>query len=94
MANSDLKWFYNSKEWKQARLQKLAEVSYRCEECSKIAEEVHHKVAVKITNFHDINITINRSNLIALCKDCHNKVHNRFVKSQAKFDKNGNLKHY
>jgi 5-methylcytosine-specific restriction endonuclease McrA len=90
MSNSNLKWFYNSREWKAVRLCKLANVGYMCEQCGGIAEEVHHKILLDELNTHDPNISLNQSNLIALCKECHNLTHNRFKKKVCRFDQDGN----
>ena len=51
-----------------------------CEECyrkGKIvpAEEVHHIVFITPDNVNDPNITLNFSNLIALCRECHRRKH-------------------
>ncbi len=92
MANPELKFFYNSRKWKLSQQYKLATVNFRCEKCGGIAEEVHHKIPITLKNVHDYNITLNQDNLIALCKECHNKKHERFRKNLVKFDKHGNLK--
>ena len=90
MANPDQKWFYNSKEWKQIRLEKLASVGYICEECGAIAEEVHHIRKITNENIVDTSVTFSLSNLLALCKHCHNDIHNRFRKTGLFFDLDGN----
>lgn len=94
MANPNLKYFYNSKEWKLARLSKLISVDYICEECGAIAEEVHHIIEITSINIFDQKITIDPHNLVALCRDCHNKKHDRFKKNQIMFDKEGNYSSY
>jgi len=94
MARKSIKPFYDSKEWKNVRNQKMLSVNYRCEKCCGIAEEVHHIIEITESNLHEREITLNHRNLIALCKNCHNKVHDRFLKSKIIFDKNGNLKPY
>ena len=94
MARPLLNAFYCSKEWKNVRLQKMLDAGYRCEKCGGIAEEVHHKIEITESNVHNLNITLKKENLIALCKECHNKEHKRFKKSQIKFDEKGNIREY
>jgi len=94
MARKSIKPFYDSKEWKNVRNQKMLSVNYRCEKCFGIAEEVHHIIEIKENNKNDSNITLNSNNLVALCKECHNKVHGRFNKSRIQFDSSGNLIKY
>jgi 5-methylcytosine-specific restriction endonuclease McrA len=94
MANPELKFFYNSRKWKLSQQYKLATVNYRCEKCGGIAEGIHHKIPITLENVHDYNITLNQDNLVALCKDCHNKEHKRFKKSPIQFDEEGNLNPY
>ncbi len=94
MARKSIKPFYDSKEWKNVRNQKMLSVNYRCEKCCGLAEEVHHIIEITDTNLKDRDITLNQRNLVALCKDCHNESHGRFKKSKIKFDINGNLKSF
>ncbi len=72
----------------------MLDAGYRCEKCGGIAEEVHHKIEITENNVNDLNITLDKDNLIALCKDCHNKEHDRFLKRTFRFDKNGNIVPY
>lgn len=83
--------FYRSSSWEQARLIKIHSAHGLCEKCGAVGEEVHHIIHVTPSNVHDINITLNQDNLLLLCKDCHNKEHERFVKSRVKFDKSGQI---
>jgi len=94
MARKSIKPFYDSKEWKNVRNQKMLSVNYRCEKCSKVGEEVHHIIELDDSNITNSSITLDMKNLVALCKDCHNKEHGRFKKSNIKFDHNGNIKPY
>ena len=52
--------------------------------------QVHHIKRLKINNVNDVSICINPDNLELLCKDCHNKEHNRFS-NIIRFDKKGNI---
>ena len=59
--------------WKRIRDSYVAAHPF-CEKCLEagvavVAEEVHHKVPLSKGGTHD------RSNLIALCKSCHSKIH-------------------
>lgn len=83
--------FYRSKEWLEARLLKIVAACGRCELCGEIGEEVHHRIHITHTNVYDCEITLNQDNLVLLCKDCHNKEHERFDKNKQKFDKDGNM---
>ena len=80
MAQWFSKSFYQSKQWKTARNSKMASVNNLCELClekGKIsaAKEVHHKIHLTPQNINDPNIAYAHSNLLALCKFCHQKEH-------------------
>lgn len=85
--------FYKSNEWKLVRAIKIACAGGICEGCGMVADEVHHKIHLTPENVVDPNISINQDNLLLLCKECHNKAHERFRKSQI-FDKDGNFIDY
>jgi len=82
--------FYKSAEWQLARQLKITQVNGKCERCGAVGQEVHHMVRLNIENVKDASISINQENLELLCKDCHNKEHDRF-KSIQEFDDDGNL---
>ena len=84
--------FYRSSAWLLARQQKIAACNGRCEQCGAIGEEVHHKIPLTADNICNPNITLNPDNLIYLCKECHNKEHDRFKRRESIFDADGNLK--
>ena len=70
--------FYNSREWRDLRNYKFAMADGLCELCRKngkvkAAREIHHIVPIEI----DYSKRLDYDNLIALCSDCHNKIHNR-----------------
>lgn len=83
--------FYRSQAWKQARFQRIVEANGKCERCGAEGYEVHHLKPLTPENINDPEITLNQMNLILLCKDCHNKEHQRFKKSGQVFDADGNL---
>jgi len=82
--------FYKSAAWQVARQIKYQEQDGRCERCKRVGEEVHHKIRLTIANVADTSVSLNQENLELLCKDCHNKEHNRFSKEK-EFDDEGNL---
>jgi 5-methylcytosine-specific restriction endonuclease McrA len=84
--------FYRSAAWQQARLIKITSANGRCEKCGGVGEEVHHIIHVTPNNVKNLNVTLNQDNLILLCKDCHNKEHERFRKNKQKFDADGQIK--
>jgi len=81
--------FYKSPAWLAARELKIMSVNGLCERCGAIGEEVHHIVRLNSDNVMDASVSINPENLVLLCKDCHNKEHQRFSKEMM-FDDEGN----
>lgn len=89
--------FYRSKKWTKLRdayyLQKLG----KCENCGELVGmgqfNVHHKIELNDNNVDDPTISLNQKNLILLCVNCHNIIHNRFKKNEDRvlFDKKGNV---
>ena len=78
-----LKAFYNFKEWKELRLQLIAERGLVCEECGNVIineEEAigHHMTELTMTNVNNRSISLNKDKLKLICIDCHNKEHKRF----------------
>ena len=70
--------FYQTKEWKLLRNQKYYDANGLCELCKKkgiIREgiDVHHLVEIS----KDWSKRLDYDNLVLLCKDCHNAIHNR-----------------
>lgn len=77
--------FYKSKQWQATRNAYLKSVGGLCENCLKkgrykAAVEVHHRTHINPSNINDPNVTLNWSNLIALCRECHRKEHTGSVK--------------
>ena len=71
--------FYKSDNWKIARAMKIASAGGRCEKCGDVGTD-------------NPEISINQNNLLLLCKECHNKEHERFTdKKEYKFDEDGNM---
>ena len=74
--------FYKSQAWKKTREAYLKSVGFLCEECLKQgtytpATEVHHVEPISPSNINNTNITLNWSNLRALCHQCHMNQHKK-----------------
>lgn len=70
--------FYNSKQWKNLRATKFYDSNGICEMCLKDgiineAREIHHIVPIE----KDWNKRLDYENLIALCPEHHNLMHER-----------------
>lgn len=101
--------FYNSKVWKQVRKNVWLKQNLLCGICKKpvyvdgISEWmpkenrrtgiVHHKILLDNENITNDEITLDESNLIGVCKECHEKEHHQDISTRTgyKFDDNGNL---
>ena len=101
--------FYNSKVWQDVRKNVWLKQNLLCNRCHKpvyvdgisdyIPKEkrvigiVHHIEYLNDYNVYDTNITINTDNLEGLCKECHEKEHDRpqSIRNDYMFDENGNL---
>ena len=86
--------FYTSPEWKRCARGYRNAVGGLCEECKKHglivpAEEVHHKIKLTPENINKPEVALNWANLIALCKDCHLKIHRK--KKRWSVDADGNV---
>lgn len=77
MARDFARRFYASKEWAQVRKYALLRDRYLCQVCGRPALEVHHIRHLNPNNIHNPQITLNPSNLISLCKDCHFAQHEK-----------------
>jgi 5-methylcytosine-specific restriction endonuclease McrA len=72
----DIEKFYGTEKWKRKRAAILARDKYQCQICKRYgrtrqATEVHHIVHLE----DDPSRALDASNLISLCKACHNKEH-------------------
>lgn len=101
--------FYNSKVWKQVRKNIWLKQNCLCANCGKpvyvdgISEYipkgnrrmgiVHHINELNDSNVYDDDTTINETNLIGLCKECHELEHHKSISTRKDyiFDENGNL---
>ena len=80
--------FYKSKKWTVKRAKILKRDGYECQNCrryykTKQATTVHH-----IYFFDDYcELGLVNWNLISLCNECHNKMHNRLTDEPTKLGK-------
>lgn len=70
--------FYHSPAWEALRQQVLARDAYLCQQCLREhritpADTVHHIVSIK----QDWSRRLDPSNLEAICRACHNRLHGR-----------------
>lgn len=80
-----LKKFYDCSKWRKLRQKAMKRDNYECQMCKKQGKyhkvnNVHHIKEVK--DRPDLALTID--NLICLCIDHHNEVHERYVDGQNK----------
>ena len=76
----DPKWgaFYRGAAWRALSAKRLQDDNFRCAWCGKIATEVDHIIEIKTPEGWERRLDY--SNTRALCTDCHNKRHKRFIK--------------
>lgn len=91
--------FYKSKRWLSLKHEVLVEQHYECQLCKEehrltILREgspVHHVKEVKkypelaLSKFYTDANGKQQRQLIAVCEDCHNRLHNRFQKKKSGF---------
>lgn len=99
MAKDFARKFYNSKSWEICRLSFIAKRrdidGGLCQQCKKkLGYIVHHKVTLTPANITDRNISLNHSNLMYVCKDCHDIIHDSSLhgrkETRCTFDEAGN----
>ena len=93
MAKEFAKAFYKSKAWQCAREYALKRDCYRCVECGRAAEEVHHIEYLRPENINNPAVTVSPSNLMSLCFQCHKAKHQKQNECEVTyyFDSNGNI---
>lgn len=77
MAREFSKSFYRSKQWKDVRQYVFNRDLGLCTKCGRPGEEVHHTVWLTPDNINNPEITLNDKLLITLCRDCHQRIHNK-----------------
>lgn len=75
---SSIKYFHKTKKWKDKRPKILKRDEYMCRECKRYgktteATTVHHVYPLE----QRPELGLVNSNLISLCKQCHDKMHDR-----------------
>jgi len=93
MAKEWAKGFYKSKAWQACRDGYMQSQHYICERCGDMAIICHHKTWLTPANINDPTISLNWSQLEALCQSCHNLEHHSqgIISDGLAFDSNGNL---
>lgn len=88
--------FYKSKKWQKVRALVWARDKGLCQECLrnniiKAGDTVHHIIAISPETITDESITLNMDNLETVCRDCHAKVHGKYVQERYKVDELGRI---
>ena len=102
MAKEFSKSFYSSAAWQTARhayiMQRISIDGGLCERCHSVPGYiVHHKEHLAEDNMNDPCITIDQSNLMYVCKQCHDIIHEAEYRGREpkekryEFDENGNI---
>ncbi|MNW64062.1 hypothetical protein D3C74_423070 [compost metagenome] len=79
--NQDAKKFYNSKEWKAARTERLRIDKGLCQQCFRekrltSADMVHHKKPIR--EYWELRLVI--AHMESLCNSCHAKIDHNNLK--------------
>ena len=85
MAKAFSRQFYKSKAWQKVRALAWKRDSGLCQDCLrkgiiKAGKEVHHIRELTEENIKDPSIALSLSNLVLLCKSCHEARHNEVNK--------------
>ena len=100
--------FYNSKAWKDVRINIWLKQNCLCARCGKPCYVdgltdympkgnrrigiVHHIKELNNMNVYDDTISLNEENLIGVCKECHEILHQAIsIRKDYRFDDEGNL---
>lgn len=90
--------FYHSKEWRRCQRAFRNYKNNTCEMCGGPGWLVHHKTPLNELNVDNPKISLDWSNLMLLCLDCHNTIHSRMNKEgqeikhlDVEFDSDGNV---
>ena len=78
-----LQTFYASRKWRAFRLSLIVERGNQCQQCGKTiakASELigHHTIELTPECVSDHQISLNPDNVQLICRDCHDRVHQRF----------------
>ena len=101
--------FYHSKAWQDVRKVVWLKQNLLCNRCHRPVYVdgisnyipkgqrrtgiVHHKIYLNELNINNKDVTLNIDNLEGLCKDCHEKEHNKgnAIRDNYYFDEQGNI---
>ena len=80
--DADIERFYTTRAWKKCRATVLSEHGGLCQICLGKglivpAVHVHHVKPITPDNLDDPTITLDSSNLMALCEECHAEQHRK-----------------
>ena len=89
--------FYKSQAWKSIRQTAITRDAYLCQDCLAKgrytpAEEVHHITELTPQNITDPEISLNLSNLVSLCRECHRARHEKREPRRFSVDEFGHVK--
>ena len=77
--------FYKNKKWVVKRAKILKRDKYECQNCRRYFRSKEGKVVHHIYFFEDYSeLGLVNWNLISLCNECHNKMHNRVTDEATK----------
>ena len=96
MAREFAKSFYKSKAWENCRAAYIKSVGGLCEDCLSKgiytpAKVVHHIEHITPENINNPRITLDFSNLKAVCQDCHALEHKQKTQNRYIIDEFGNV---
>ena len=81
-SDAEIERFYTTRAWRKCRDALLKERGGLCEICLskgliEPAVHVHHKKPITPENLSNPSITLDHSNLMALCEECHQAQHRK-----------------
>jgi len=81
-SDPEIEAFYTTRAWRKCRVSFLSERGGLCEICFskgliEPAVHVHHKKPITPENLNDPAVTLDHSNLMALCEECHQEQHRK-----------------
>jgi 5-methylcytosine-specific restriction endonuclease McrA len=95
IAADKIEQFYFTKDWKELRLDVLEELHFECQECLKKGNyteavcvhhinEVRHRPDLALSKYYIDHQGKQQRNLVPLCNQCHNDVHDKLGEWQNK----------
>jgi len=71
MHKSEYIEYLKSEDWKERRQELMEQAGWVCSECGEKATQLHH------VNYNNIGMEELEDDVIAICNDCHNKIHEK-----------------